>query len=103
MTKTKLLSVIVPAYKQERTIVRDLRQIEKILQQIRYDYEIICVVDGKLDKTFDNAKRIESNKLKVVGYESNKGKGHAVRFGMVRARGDLIAFIDAGLEIDPTG
>ena len=102
-TKKRLLSVIVPAYKQEKTIKKDLQQIEGVLKQIRYDYEIICVVDGRADKTFENAKKVKSRKIKVVGYEKNRGKGYAVRYGMVRAKGDPVAFIDAGMEIDPNG
>ena len=101
--RRKLLSVIVPAYKQEKTIVRDLLNIESVLKQVRFDYEIICVVDGKVDRTFEKASRIKSKKLRVVGYDTNRGKGYAVRYGMVRARGDLVAFIDAGMEIDPNG
>lgn len=101
--KKRLLSVIVPAYKQERTIKKDLQRIEEVLKQIRYDYEIICVVDGKVDKTFENAKKVRSRKIRVIGYDENKGKGHAVRYGMARAKGDPIAFIDAGMEIDPNG
>lgn len=101
--KKHLLSVIVPAYKQEKTIAKDLKRIENILKQIRYDYEIICVVDGKVDKTFENAKKTKSTKIKVIGYKKNKGKGHAVRYGMARAKGDLIAFIDAGMDLDPNG
>jgi len=74
------------------------------LSQIRYDYEIICVVDGKkADRTYQNAKKVASAKIKVVGYKTNKGKGYAVRYGMARARGDLIAFLDAGDDIDPNG
>jgi len=102
MTK-KLLSVIVPAYRQEKTIVKDLKNIESVLKQVRYDYEIICVVDGQVDKTFDKAKKISSSTIKVIGYEQNHGKGYAVRYGMARARGELIAFIDAGMEINPNG
>lgn len=105
MTKPKkrLLSVIVPAFKQEKTIKKDLQRIESVLKQTRYDYEIICVVDGRVDKTFENAKKTKSSKIKVVGYDKNRGKGHAVRYGMARAKGDPIAFIDAGMEIDPNG
>ena len=101
--KRRLFSVIVPAYKQEKTIAEDLRQIEEALKQIRYDYEIICVVDGRLDKTWQNAKEIASGKIKVVGYDKNRGKGYAVRYGMARAGGDPLAFIDAGMDIDPGG
>lgn len=101
----KLLSVIVPAYKQEQTIQRDLKNIDRILQEglIDINYEIICVVDGMVDGTFKKANRIKSPKIKVVGYEENKGKGFAVRFGMIRARGDLISFLDAGMDISPKG
>ncbi|MBM3209691.1 glycosyltransferase [Candidatus Shapirobacteria bacterium] len=101
--KKPLLSVIVPAYKQEKTIAKDLQQIENVLKQIRYDYEIICVVDGRVDKTYQNAKKTKSKKIRVVGYLQNRGKGYAVRYGMARARGNPIAFIDAGMEIDPNG
>lgn len=97
------LSVVIPAYKQEKTIAKDVKRIQKVLEQLRYDYEIIIVVDGFVDGTFKRAQRLESNKIKVIGYETNKGKGHAVRYGMARTKGDLVAFIDAGMEIDPNG
>jgi len=99
----KLLSVIVPAYKQEKTIVKDLENIESVLINSRYNYELICVVDGKLDKTFDKAKTIKSTGLKVIGYEQNRGKGYAVRYGMARAKGSIIAFLDAGMDINANG
>jgi glycosyltransferase involved in cell wall biosynthesis len=101
--KKPLLSVIVPAYKQARTIKRDLLHIEAILKQMRYDYEVIVVVDGQVDKTLENAKKVGSTKIKVIGYEENRGKGHAVRYGMAKAKGEIIAFLDAGMDINPSG
>jgi glycosyltransferase involved in cell wall biosynthesis len=98
------ISVIVPVYKQEKTIESDLRNIDQILQQIRYDYEIIAVVDGiKVDQSYKKAKKIKLPNLKVYGYQNNHGKGYAVRYGMAKTKGDYIAFIDAGMEIDPNG
>lgn len=99
----KLLSVIIPAYKQEKTIVKDLRRIRSVLDKIRFDYEMIIVVDGIIDKTYSNAKKLNYEKLKVFGYKNNKGKGYAIRYGMARAKGDLVAFIDSGMDIDPNG
>lgn len=93
--------MVIPAYKQERTIAEDLKRIQMVLDRIRYDYEIMVVVDGHLDDTLANAKKVKSSKIKVIGYEKNKGKGHAVRYGMARTKGDLIAFIDAGMDISP--
>jgi len=101
--RNHLISVVIPAYKQEKTIAKDLKQIKEVLDKIRYDYEIVCVVDGRIDKTFENAKKAKLKKVKVVGYKTNKGKGHAVRYGMARTKGSIVAFIDAGMDLDPNG
>lgn len=103
MFKRKLLSVIVPAYKQEKTIQKDIQSIQSVLEQIRYDYELIVVVDGEIDNTYKEAKKLENDKIHVIGYETNHGKGYAVRFGMARSKGDIIAFIDSGMELNPNG
>lgn len=101
---SSLLSVIVPVYKQERTIRADLRQIDQALRKTRFSYEIIAVVDGKkIDRSYQEAKKLKISSLRVVGYPDNRGKGYAVRYGMARSRGDKIAFIDAGMDIDPNG
>ncbi|RJQ25249.1 glycosyltransferase [Candidatus Parcubacteria bacterium] len=97
------ISLIIPTYKQEQTIVKDLLRIKNVMDQLRYDYEMIIVVDGKVDKTYKKVKRIESSKIRVFGYEHNHGKGHAIRFGMARAKGEIIAFIDSGMDINPNG
>lgn len=101
--KKQLLSIIVPAYKQEKTIKKDLENIDEVLSKgLRdYDYEIICVVDGAIDRTREEAKKVESSKVRIVSYKHNKGKGSAVRYGMVRSKGNLISFLDAGMEISP--
>ncbi len=104
--KANLLSLIVPAYRQEKTIKEDLENIDETLRRglpLEYDYEIICVVDGFLDKTYETAKKLKIKNLKVLGYEKNLGKGHAVRAGMKAARGNLISFLDAGMDISPKG
>lgn len=98
-----LVSVIVPAYKKEKTITQDVQRLYDALSASRWDFELIVVVDGFLDKTYEVAKKINLENLHVVGYETNRGKGYAVRYGMARAKGDIIAFIDAGMEIDPNG
>ena len=104
--KNRLLSVIVPAYKQEKTIKKDLETIDKTLKEglgAEVDYEIICVVDGEIDGTGREALRVKSQKVHVCSYKENKGKGYAVRFGIKQAKGDLISFLDAGMDISPKG
>src|SRR3990170_4610004 len=103
--KKNLISVIVPAYRQEKTIKKDLENIDQVLKDglQDFDYEIICVVDGYLDKALEEAKKVRSSKVQVVGYQHNKGKGYAVRFGMARSRGELVSFLDAGMDIGAAG
>lgn len=101
----RLVSVIVPAFRQEKTIYKDLQRIRLVLSKLRYRSELICVVDGMIDKTFERAKKVSKKfrNVKVVGYDFNHGKGYAVRFGMAKSRGDVIAFIDSGMDLDPNG
>jgi glycosyltransferase involved in cell wall biosynthesis len=98
------LSLIVPIYCQEKTIQKDLSSIYSTLEQIRYDFEIIAVIDGtNADKSLQLAQELKLPKLKVLGYSQNHGKGYALRFGMAQAAGDYICFIDSGMDIDPNG
>jgi len=97
------VSIIVPAYKQEKSILTDLENISNVMSKTRWDYEVICVVDGNLDKTYENASKTKDPKIIVCGYDQNKGKGYAVRYGMAKSDGDFIAFIDAGMDINPNG
>jgi len=41
--------------------------------------------------------------IRVVGYDTNKGKGYAIRFGMAESKGDIVGFIDAGMDLNPNG
>jgi glycosyltransferase involved in cell wall biosynthesis len=99
----ELLSVVIPAYKQEKTIVKDIKNIQKTLDTLGVNYELIVVVDGMIDDTYKNASKLTSSKLKIMAYEKNEGKGHAIRHGMMHAKGDIIGFIDAGMDIHPAG
>lgn len=96
----------MPAYRQEKTIARDLKHVLDVMNEglkRNYKFEIICVVDGLVDKTHKEALKVKSRKLKVFQYKENKGKGYAVRYGMSKAKGDLISFLDTGMEISPKG
>ena len=91
------LSVIIPAYNEEKRLPKTLGEIDKYLRGQNYDYEILVVNDGSKDKTVEVAQNLTSQikNLKVTGYKKNQGKGYAVRFGMLEAKGDLRIFIDA--------
>lgn len=97
------VSIIVPIYKQEKTIKQDLENIWNTMSKTRWEFEIIGVIDGSPDKSYQEAKKVKKPNLKVYKYNTNKGKGYAIRYGMARASGDYISFIDAGMDIDPNG
>src|SRR4051812_23630958 len=99
----KLLSIVVPSYRQERTILKDIQNISDTLKNLGVNYEIIIVIDGMIDKTHYKLAKIRSKKIKVIAYKTNEGKGHAIRYGMLRAKGDVVGFIDAGMDIHPAG
>jgi len=91
------LSVIIPAYNEERRLPKTLEEIDKYLRGQSYDYEILVVNDGSKDRTVEVAKSLmlKIRNLKVTGYEKNQGKGYAVRFGMLEAKGEYRIFTDA--------
>ncbi len=102
-SKKHFISLIVPAFKQEKTIRQNLLAIVSSLRKLEYDSEVLVVVDGTVDNTLEKAKEIKSPKIKVFGYKNNRGKGYAIRYGMVRSKGDIICFIDAGIDLNPNG
>jgi glycosyltransferase involved in cell wall biosynthesis len=98
-----MLSVVVPAYRQAGAIKTDLGRICAVLDGLELPYEVIVVVDGHVDGTLEEAAALRSERVRVLGYPRNRGKGFAVRHGMQVARGDLIGFLDAGGDLDPGG
>ena len=74
-----LLSLVVPAYKQEKTIIKDITHLDKALQSLPCKYEIIVVVDGFVDNTYKKLGKIKSSRIKVLGYSENKGKSFAIK------------------------
>lgn len=101
--KEHFVSLIIPIYRQEKSIVADLRRIKRVLDKIRYDYEIIVIVDGRVDKTLDNIRKVSLPKVISQSYLKNQGKAYAIRMGMKKAQGDYVMFLDSGMEIDPNG
>ena len=90
------LSVIIPAYNEAKRLPLTLIDIDKHLSQADFFYEIIVVNNGSKDATGEIAKRFSHliKNLKVIDTE-NRGKGWAVKEGMLRARGEIRLFMDA--------
>ena len=95
-----ILSIIIPAFNEERTIIQILEKI-KNNASTQFKYEVIVIDDGSKDQT---KKLLENNKNlydKLLINESNKGKGYSVKKGILNSSGTHIIFQDADLEYDP--
>ena len=91
------LSVIIPAYKEGKRIVKTLKEINKYLSKQAYTYEIIVVNDGSPDKTAEVVKKVipEIKNLRLIDNKENYGKGYVVRQGLMESKGKYRIFTDA--------
>lgn len=101
MYKPPKLSIIIPSYKEEKSIYETVTSICSAHDRLEYDYEVIVVVDGSPDRTATEARRVKSPNVRVIEYHPNQGKGHAVKEGVKQANGEIITFTDAGGDFPP--
>ena len=94
---SKHLSVIIPAYNEERRIKTTLEAIFNYLSRQNYSWEAIIVSDGSKDRTAEVVMEFISNKpeFRLIANTQNHGKGYVVRAGMLDAQGDFQLFTDA--------
>lgn len=102
MTQTSLrpfLSVIVPAYNEERRLPQTLQTISDYLTRQSYASELIVVDDGSVDRTAQIVETFSAThpNVKLIRND-HRGKGYAVRTGMLAARGHIVLFSDADLS-----
>lgn len=88
------LSIVVPAYNEAARIGATLIGVHAYLVKQSCNAEIIVVDDGSTDRTAD-VVRSEFPAVQVISYPENRGKGHAVRTGMLAAKGEVRLFFDA--------
>lgn len=93
-----LVSVIIPAYNEEQTIL----QVLKNVQALHIQKQIIVVNDGSTDDTYKILEKVsEDPEITVVHHEVNKGKGYAIRSGIPHIEGDVVVIQDADMELLP--
>jgi dolichyl-phosphate beta-glucosyltransferase len=91
------LSIIIPAYNEEKNIEGTLSEIEAYLSNKDFTYEVILIDDGSVDHTVKKAHSFEGriNNFRIIESRPNRGKGYVIRKAMLEADGEYILFMDA--------
>jgi len=93
------LSVIIPAYNEEKSIAETIKGLKKELNKLDLDYEIIAVNDASTDKTKEILERIQD--IKLIHHPYNKGYGASLKTGIEKAKFDNLLFFDADGQYKP--
>lgn len=102
MEKT-YLSVVIPAYNEERNIAAVYRELTKVSRSINKSYELVFVDDGSADNTLKELKKLRKTdkKVKIISFAKNFEKASALAAGLKSASGNFILTMDADLQDDP--
>jgi dolichyl-phosphate beta-glucosyltransferase len=93
------LSIVIPAFNEANKIRHDVEAAAAFIEEEGLDGEVIVVDDGSADRTSDKAKQAHihnSVSLSVIRLEKNRGKGFAVKTGVLDSKGDVVLYADSG-------
>jgi len=94
------LSIVIPAFNEESKIQRDVKQAALFLNQHSWDGEVIVVDDGSEDRTAAAASQVQTGpsvEINIIRLKKNKGKGFAVKTGILASKGEVVLFADSGM------
>jgi dolichyl-phosphate beta-glucosyltransferase len=93
------LSIVIPAYKEGERLKKTFPKFANFVKKAAYKVELIFINDGSPDNTEDVIdeliKKENPEEFRLISYTKNRGKGYAVKRGMMAARGRFILFADA--------
>ena len=99
----KMLSVVLPAYNEEKMIVRAAQEVGKVLENARISYELVFVDDGSKDATWRQIEETAKENPHITGvhFSRNFGKEAAMFAGLANAKGDCCVVMDCDLQHPP--
>jgi dolichyl-phosphate beta-glucosyltransferase len=93
------LSIVIPMYNESHRMKASLPRLRDYFRSRPYSVEFVVVDDGSRDNTVELARQIlGQNSVQVLEEKPNRGKGHAVKVGMLAAKGEKVLFTDADLS-----
>jgi glycosyltransferase involved in cell wall biosynthesis len=95
------VSLVVPVFNGARHLDANLREIVTDLEALGSAFEVIVVCDGSTDDSAAVARAVGDERIIVLRYPENRGKGNAIVHGLANARGRLVGWLDSDLDIAP--
>lgn len=94
------LSVVIPMYNEEENIATTIKEVKSSLKEIDEPWEVLLINDGSVDNTLQEAQKAArgSKNIRIISYDSNEGRGKALRTGFEEAQGDIVITIDSDLS-----
>jgi dolichyl-phosphate beta-glucosyltransferase len=101
MSDLPYLSIVVPAYNEARRLPPTMAALAEFFRDFTRAYEVLIVVEQSTDGTLEIAAGLAAQQahFQVIDNGPQRGKGHAVRSGMRRARGEIVFYMDADLSV----
>lgn len=102
---SQVISIVLPAYNEAEAIEHNVLEVVDTFSKLDYGFEVIVVDDGSADDTYLGAIKAKSShpeRVRVVRYDVNRGKGSALICGASYAKGDIVAFLDADMDLHPS-
>lgn len=98
-----MISVIIPAYNEEKTIERCFQRVYNVLSSKGYEFEIFLEQEGSYDRTPLIIERIarEYDSVHSISFSERKGKGFGIKKCLEKSKGNIIVVLDADLEYPP--
>ncbi len=97
MSNKILLSVIIPLYNEQERVFH-LKEVVRFLANQKFTSELIVVNDGSKDATLRRLEKMKITPVKLISYTNNRGKGYAIKKGMMAAKGEYRLFMDVDLS-----
>lgn len=97
------LSIVVPFFNEEQSVIPLCRGVKEAVDPVGCDYEVLLVDDGSSDSTYENALKIgeEDSRFRIIKLRANFGQTAALAAGFSHARGRIIVSMDGDLQNDP--